>query len=238
MAGTDPLSELRSIKCGRCDDTGWETVDGGRVQRCTGCKAGRPGDAPGIWKDAEGVTLDAYGKTLQVRDENAEAIKHARLFLDGIHQGLYIWGGTGTGKSLLAAAILNTEWKRVGGKAGRFVRSADLMQQLQGQFDDDPERRRDANLLQTQLVNVPLLVLDDVGTEAGTDFSRRTLQDIFDKRTDAGHRTIWTSNYYVDDLAAHLKGDDRLTSRIVGVAKIVELDGVDFRFEQAKARRR
>ena len=75
-----------------------------------------------------------------------------------------------------------------------------------------------------------VLVLDDVGANQGTDYARRMLQTIFDARLDAGHRTIWTSNLTLDEMAEFL-GDDRLTSRIAGNCRVVRLQGDDWRLK-------
>jgi len=60
---------------------------------------------------------------------------------------------------------------------------------------------------------------------------------VFDARTDRGHRTIWTSNLNLDELVAFFGEDKRLASRIAGNAKIVELNGPDYRLKKAKARK-
>lgn len=195
------------------------------MRRCQACEYWdrRRGAAPGVPKDEQGSTFENYETT----KFNGDAIRQAQFFVDGVHPGLYIYGGTGTGKTRLACSILNALWKvRVG---VRFFRVPELLQRLMPGSDSTDEAF-------DQAVQIPVVCLDDVGANAGTDFSRRMLQSIFDARLDRGHRTIWTSNLDLDELAQFLAEDARLPSRIAGNAKVVELDGKDFRLKKAAAR--
>jgi DNA replication protein DnaC len=196
-----------------------------RVRRCTQCSYldRRRGTAPGIPADEHGSTFDNYEAT----KDNVEAVRQAQFFVDGVHPGLYLWGGLGSGKTRLACTVLNTLWKT--GIGCRFFRVPELLQRLMPGSDSTDDAF-------DQAVDVPVLCLDDVGANAGTDFSRRMLQTIFDARLDRGHRTIWTSNLDLDELADFLMEDGRLPSRIAGNAKVVELDGPDWRLKQAKRR--
>lgn len=217
--------EYRFI-CDVCADTGWAQKPGG-VVRCKG-EAGvscpylenQRGVAPGVPVDEAKATLDNYTRTA----ENGEAIKHAEYFLDGTHKGLYLHGGVGTGKTRLACTILNQLWAR--GVAVRFKRCPELLIQLQPGHDDTDQ-------VWQRMVDVPVLVLDDVGANQGTDFARRQLQALFDARLDRGHRTIWTSNLDLDELAEFL-ADDRLPSRIMGQCRVVELAGKDWRLTKQR----
>lgn len=159
--------------------------------------------------------------------DNAEAIKQTRFFLDGVHPGLYIFGGVGTGKTRLACSALNELHRKH--EQVRFCRVPELLQRLMPGSDSTDQ-------VFNQTLDVPVLALDDVGANAGTDFSRRMLQTIFDARLDRGHRTIWTSNLDLDELAEFLTEDKRLPSRIAGNCKVVELNGPDWRLKKAKAR--
>lgn len=221
----DAAPEYRFV-CDVCSDSGWAPKAGG-VVRCKG-EAGvscpylenQRGTAPGVPVDEAKATLENYTRTA----DNGEAIKHAEYFLDGTHRGLYLHGGVGTGKTRLACSILNMLWARQ--VSVRFKRCPELLIQLQpGHEDTDQVWQR--------MVDVPVLVLDDVGANQGTDFARRQLQALFDARLDRGHRTIWTSNLALDDLAEFL-ADDRLPSRIMGQCRVVELTGKDWRLTRRR----
>ncbi len=221
--------------CDTCDGTGWEPVEVDGVRRMRHCQATgcefwerKRGYAPGVPDDAKDVLLASYGAKLTKTSQNEDAIRQAKFFLDGVHPGLYIHGDVGSGKTLLACAILN-ELHRTGQRV-RFVRCQELLNQMMpggdavdGVFD--------------RTVAIPTLVLDDVGASQGTDFARRQLLAIFEGRQDRSHRTIWTSNLDLDELTEFLGEDKRLPSRIAGVSKIVLLDGPDYRLKAARQRK-
>lgn len=222
---TEPVGE-----CEGCLNTGWETIldhyGAKRAQRCTRCGYwdNLRGAAPGVPADEQTATLESY----QVTKDNGEAVKHGQYFLDGVHPDLYLWGGVGTGKTKLACCLLNQIWKTK--KAGvRFIRVPELLLRLQPGMDA-------TDAVFQQVVDVPYLCLDDVGASNASDFARRMLQTIYDARVDRGHRTIWTSNLDLDELGTFLGQDARLPSRIVGRAKVVELDGKDWRIQKARSR--
>lgn len=212
-----------AVTCGGCDGTGWEQLGGDvrKVRKCQVCDYWdrARGTAPGVPEDERGSTLENY----EPNGYNADAIRHAGLFVSGVHQGLFVHGSVGTGKTRLACSILNDIWKARTSKV-RFIRVPELLIRLQPAHSTEGE----SDGLIADLSNVPVLVLDDVGANAGTDFSRRMLQILVDARADRGHRTIWTSNLDPDELSEFL-GDSRVSSRIVGSCRVIELGGPDQR---------
>jgi DNA replication protein DnaC len=174
--------------------------------------------APGVPEAEQGATLENY----EANGYNADAIRHAALFVSGVHQGIYLHGPVGTGKTRLACSILNDLWKT--GQRVRFLRVPELMVRLTPSMSNGDE----TDTLIADLISVPVLALDDVGANSGSDFSRRSIQVITDARADRGNRTIWTSNLSLDDLGAFLE-DERLPSRIAGACRIVSLTGPDQR---------
>ena len=215
-----------------CQGTGWEVVETDGVRRarkCTQCDyhERRRGFAPGVPDDQKTVTLGSYGDGLEKPAGLEPALKQATFFVQGVHPCLFLQGGVGCGKTTLAVAILNTMHKA--GHRVRFWRVPELLLKLQ------PNQEEDTGKLLDQVAQVPVLCLDDVGANQGTDYARRMLQTIFDARQDKGNRTIWTSNLDLNDLAKFL-GDDRLASRIAGTAKLVVMEGPDYRLKQMKKR--
>jgi DNA replication protein DnaC len=219
-------------KCATCDDTGFAPVfkDGKQVAvtRCPDCLERRRGFAPGVPEDFKAASVDSYEKgDYHLTDDNRKAIEQARFFLQDVHPGLYIYGDVGSGKTLLAYAILNDLHRA--GKTVRFQKVTELLKAVVQDGTGDEFHAR--------IVNVPVLVLDDIGAQKGTDYARQTLLTIYDARTDRGHRTIWTSNLNLDELVAFMGDDRRLASRIAGNCKVVQLDGDDYRVKAARARK-
>ena len=210
--------------CESCDGSGWVYVDeqnpGAGVRRCQVCLSRIRGQAPGIPQEEHGSRLDNYVSTTH----NKAAIEQARFWLAGVHPDLYLFGGVGTGKTKLAATLLNERW--AAGESVEFIRVPRLLSALLPGADDVNQRI-------DQIAKVPVVCLDDVGASQASDFARRMLLVIYEARMDAGHRTIWTSNLSLDELGAFF-GDDRLSSRIVGHAKVVPMNGPDFRLRKVR----
>lgn len=210
--------------CPDCDGTGWAQVDAGtvrKVRHCASCDYWdrRRGFAPGVPEPERGARLENY----EPNGYNADAIRHAGLFVSGIHQGIFLHGPVGTGKTRLACSILNDVWATKTARV-RFIRVPELLVRLQPSHSTESE----SDGLIAELADVPVLALDDVGANSGTDFSRRMLQVLIDARSDRANRTIWTSNLDTEELAEFL-GDVRVSSRIAGSCRIVELGGPDQR---------
>lgn len=221
MWATDrPMADDRGDVCQECDGTGWQQVEGG-VVKCRVCLSRTRGQAPGIPLEEHGAMLDGF----QVTRDNGEAVRHAKLFLDGVHPDIYFTGSVGTGKTTLACRLLNELWAK--GQRVEFFRVPKLLVSLLPGADD-------LDGIIERIVAVPVICLDDVGASQASDFARRMLQVIYDARGDKGTRTIWTSNLDMRELATFNAGDDRLTSRIAGRAKVVELAGPDWRLKKAK----
>jgi chromosomal replication initiation ATPase DnaA len=208
--------------CSQCDDTGWTYPNGpdGGVVRCPECDSRKRGQAPGVPMAEHGSRLDGFEET---RD-NRDALAQARRWLAGDFPDLYLFGGVGTGKTRLACSLVNERW--AAGDRVEFIRAAQLLAVLLPASDslDDAMAR---------ISRIPVVVLDDVGANQATDFARRMLLVLYETRMDRGHRTIWTSNLTLGELA-EFHQDDRLSSRIVGNAKVVELAGKDWRLRKRR----
>lgn len=229
--------------CKVCSDTGWKVVPDPRnpnreaIAHCDQCHfwARKRGEAPGVPKDEQGSRIENFVTTEPVtagppekrHAGTVDALRHANYWLQGVHPDLYLYGPCGTGKTRLACSLLNAKW--VAGERVRFVSCPDLLMQLQPRDDGAGGELFD------QVTSVPILALDDVGAQQGTDFARRQLQIIYDRRLAQRLRTIWTSNLDLDELAVFLN-DDRLTSRIAGKAKVVQMGCRDWRLRQQRQR--
>ncbi|MBX0328248.1 ATP-binding protein [Oscillochloris sp. ZM17-4] len=132
-------------------------------------------------------------------------------------ESLYIHGSYGSGKSHLAAGILHSLAAR--GVAGRYGSAPALLRLVrQGFRDGSADDRLEA------LMTVPLLVIDDLGTEHESGWSEASLFDLINIRYLNDRATIFTSN---DPVEAHR--DERIITRINGTAQIVTLVAFDHR---------
>lgn len=220
--------------CSICGDTGWRPANvplPGQVLRFVRCDC---------WLQrrnecADGVPLEfksARFANYAVLAGNKTAVAAASAFAGG-EGDLYLCGAVGSGKSRLAATIANE--LNLAGKDVLFERVPRLLLRLQPSRDDDETDR--ARELLRELTSRPFLVLDDLGAEreSASDFTRRTLLIIYEERGDKGLRTIWTSNMRLSGREgrfpplSEFMNDDRLSSRILGRARVVLLTTPDQR---------
>ena len=93
-------------------------------------------------------------------------------------RGLLIDGPSGSGKTYLLSCIANELIAR--GKPVRYISYNDFLYMVRISFAPDSPYS-EYELLQ-EIENVPVLILDDLGTEQATDFSSSLLYRIIDKR--------------------------------------------------------
>lgn len=164
--------------------------------------------------------------TFDEREGTAAAIAAARSVADE-GRSLLLAGRAGRGKTHLAVSILaelaarRRLYERTYGKLmGRFVVVPELLDQLRESVRypqaDDPFRA---------LAMVPLLVLDDLGTEKPTEWVVDRLYVLINHRYNALRATVVTSNYRPSQLTE--RGYGRMVSRLMEDAEAVEITAED-----------
>ena len=113
-----------------------------------------------------------------------------------IHKGLYLHGNFGSGKTYLIAAVFNELTKnRI---STEIVYYPELLRDLKSDFDNFADRIE-------YLENVDLLLIDDIGAEKVTEWSRdEILGTILQKRMNNYKTTFFTSNLTLEELEEHL----------------------------------
>lgn len=174
-------------------------------------------------------TFDTYHLT----DENRMAVEAARWSLQEPHRGIFLYGPPGTGKTKLAAVIANEKAGR--GQVVLFSSVPDFLADLRASFNT----KTTAEVMKAAL-EVPCLILDDLGAERMTLWVGEQLFCLLNHRYNEGLQTIITSNYDPESIAARLvcKDDDgveddsqarRIMSRVFGMCEMVSLAGKDWR---------
>lgn len=168
-------------------------------------------------------TLIEYNKNVREHIENP---------LKG--QDLYIWSrNKGTGKTSWAGKIMKNYFAQIAWDndlepKGLFVNVSKLFTDLRRSFDD-----KDLALKMQQkmdyMMEIPLLVLDDIGAENGTDWVKEQLYIIINERYNNMLTTIYTSNLSIRELADEKHIGERSADRIKGRAINVELVGNSMR---------
>lgn len=135
---------------------------------------------------------------------------------------LVLSGNPGTGKSHLAAAILQEILPK---HVGAYVTLMDLIRKLRDTW------RRDSEMTESQLLAklqaIPLLVIDEVGVQYGTDGERSILFDVMDRRYREVRPTILMTNLGKEDFRQAV--GDRVFDRLTEVARWVPFDWQSYR---------
>ena len=170
--------------------------------------------------------------------ENEKAVS-AGKWLEKSHEGkgLLLFGSRGTGKTKLASIVTRSKIKQ--GHRVLFSSVPDLMQEIRSSFG----KENGADELISEIRDVEVLVLDDLGAERTTEWVSEQIFNIVNHRLNKGLQTIITSNYSPEQLILRLspknrngEGEDdeqgyRIVSRIKDMCYVVNLTGEDRRMK-------
>lgn len=162
-------------------------------------------------------------------DALAQARDYAASFSRETRHGLLFYGTYGTGKTHLAAAILNTLVSR--GFTPQAVNVADLSNLYRASFGEEAASLR--GQLQG-LERADLLLLDDWGQEKPSDAFRAVMYNLVNNRIRHNRPMLLTSNLTMEALLDHVGAP--LYSRLLGALDPVRMVGEDYRRRLALAR--
>ncbi len=135
-----------------------------------------------------------------------QALAEAVEFAERPAGWLAFAGPSGSGKTHLAAAIANRCVER--GQTTFFIVVADFLDHLRAAYAPDSQLSYDE--LFDQIRQVPVLVLDDLGTQSATPWAQEKLFQVFNHRFNASLPTVITIRGPLQRL------DEALRSRIEG----------------------
>lgn len=141
-------------------------------------------------------------------------------------KGLLLYGSVGTGKTFAAACIANALIDR--GFPCLVTNFARLINTISGMYDGKQEYIDGLN-------RFTLLVIDDLASEADTEYRNEIIFNIIDSRYRAGLPLIVTTNLTAQELknSADIK-KQRIYSRLFERCIPLEVKGTDRRREQLK----
>lgn len=158
--------------------------------------------------------------------ERFAIIKWLKNFLDNYainkeQKGLYLTGNFGSGKTYLISAVLNELAKKDHKVA--IIYYPEFLRSLKESFGDRETYNDKFNLIK----KVELLLIDDIGAETMTEWSRdEVLGNILQYRMQEGLATFFTSNLKIEDLEEHFsvssKGIEKVKAKRI-VERIKQL---------------
>jgi DNA replication protein DnaC len=148
-------------------------------------------------------------------------------------------GGNGTGKTHLAAAVL-IEILKKDGTGGFFIKAKRMNAVIRSTIQKPVEgyglldgAKNDLEIVE-RLGKTPLLAIDEIGRDKGSDFNLNCFSDILDERYGRRLPTIFISNF-IDSIQNHFGAD--IMSRFTEEGTFMEFTGEDYRRKLGAARR-
>lgn len=170
-------------------------------------------------------------------DEKGLFIQLFDIYESKTDKGLYISGNMGVGKTYLCIALANSLAKN-GEKVG-FVNTASFINEMRKLVVNEPNTY-DSNI--NKLKKVKYLILDDLGSESVSTFSRDDiLFTLLDYRMANNLITIFTSNLDKNLLSKHYAYDKKDNCSLMMANRLVEridILGKDFVLSGSNKRRK
>ncbi len=223
------------IPCAKCANRGFTfEADAGGYSRAVPCscealrmrvRAFNEAHLPARYREA---TLESFHAAPFQRAAHQKAYAFARELTEG-RRGLLFYGTVGTGKTHLGVGILRHLIVRRGIRC-RFIEFKHLIADLREAFADVGR----ASGVMRPLVDVPVLLIDELGKGAKREWEQDVLDELISRRYNARRTTLFTTNYPVggtepagETLEARIGA--RIHSRIEEMCDKVVINGEDMR---------
>lgn len=178
-------------------------------------------------EDLKSATFESYQPTTSLQEKVKNlCMAYARNFnlKNGQHpKNLLIFGETGIGKSHLSISILKVVMDKE--YSGLFISLPLLLTLIKNTYSKYDDSGLTAVEILNKMKEIDLLVIDDMGAEAGSNHDIQKIFELLDSRL--GKPTIFTTNLKHDQFTEVF--GKRNTSRILKDTFILKLDGIDYR---------
>lgn len=242
----DPPREIRPRMCPACRQAETERIQEETDKALESERRARRDQ----WRHETGLPYDHLARTFAnfEHDLQKQAYKRVREWAEGFdldaprgYPSLMMYSpGPGVGKGHLMAAVVNHVLAAWHGNPERtrcpirFESGPGLVRRIRNTYnlrkDDDAHEREDE--VYRSLAGVTLLLLDDVGKEDPSNFTRETYWYIIDERVKSGLPVIVSSRLDIEGARSltTLMGEDTV-SRLYGMTRgnILRMAGPDYR---------
>ncbi|WP_138205212.1 ATP-binding protein [Haloimpatiens lingqiaonensis] len=135
---------------------------------------------------------------------------------------LLFYGNSGTGKTFLSHCI--AKWLIDRGNFVVYRTAKELIETLRD------ARFNENKTLEDLILNCDLLIIDDLGTEQITDFSKSELFNLINWKLLKGKKMLISTNLSLEELSKHYS--ERITSRLFGNFELYKFYGDDIRVKR------
>jgi DNA replication protein DnaC len=190
--------------CPRCGETGYTLVPSGGSMVAQVCSCRHLDERIGLFNEI-GIpaavarsSFDTF-RTWSPDHARAKAVAEdfARKFRrDAPTKGFLLYGRPGGGKTHLLSATLRYLALEKGVPA-RYVEFMLLLSDIRAGFDAN---RGHMDILRP-LLAVPVLAIDELGKERGTEWERSMLDELISRRFNSGLATLFATNYFLEGRA-------------------------------------
>lgn len=239
-AGIDPAALEESPLCPVCKDTGYADgrLCGCIVKLCAEENLAELGAALDLKQtDFANVSMEWYSTAydpeygMSSREAAETVLKvcrdYAAQFPDYPWSNLFLYGGTGLGKTLFSGCIAKTVAAK--GRWTVYATAGELFghwEAVKFGRDDSGESQRAVERYQ----RCELLVLDDLGSEMVTPFVQSALYQLLNERMNRRAHTVISSNLTMDDVRARYT--PQVCSRLEGEYHALPFFGKDIRLQK------
>lgn len=145
----------------------------------------------------------------RLREElKSNAKSYAKTFSRDEDRGIVLYGGTGTGKTHLAVGMLKEIINR--GYSGVYYNVTELLNDLRSSYSKDSDLTEHSLL--ERIHTADIVVFDDVGAEAPSNWVLDRLYLMFNRRYENAKPVIITTNCTRGELKERV--GERITSRL------------------------
>lgn len=202
-----------------------------------------------IPKEFLGYTVESFDLSLYQSAEAREKAEMAKVLCTNYvndflniresGKGLYMYSHVkGSGKTRMAASIANdivTKYRI----SAKFATTIQILDEIKRTWSDtgeekSPEQKLTEQRFLQEIIEVPVLVLDDIGVEKMSPWVNEKFYNILNGRMIQKQITIFTSNCVIEQLMF----DERIINRILKMALPVPFPDESVRASLAKAENR